>query len=277
MKNLDEGFAYSAKSLQDYADCARLFELRFIKRMRYPALDAQEPLQFEARVRQGARFHKLVQQHLLGLPTEALTASLADDEALAGWWQNFLARGLTDIPAARYPEITLQAPLAGRRLIATYDLLALEPGGTAVIVDWKTGTRAPSKSNLRGRLQTIVYRYVLAQAGAHLYAGEAIPPERIRMDYVYVAQGGERVSFDYSAARMSEDEALLSRMIAAIDRASEFPLTDEERRCRFCSYRSLCDRGGAGRLDDFDLDEYEDEAEEEAFALDFDQIAEIEF
>ena len=41
-------------------------------------------------------------------------------------------------------------------------------------------------------------------------------------------------------------------------------------------YRSLCDRGGAGRLEDFDLDEYEDE-DEEAFALEFDQIAEIEF
>ena len=58
--------------------------------------------------------------------------------------------------------------------------------------------------------------------------------------------------------------------------AEAFPLTDEVRRCRFCSYRSLCDRGGAGRLEDFDIDEYEDE-EEETFALDFDQIAEIEF
>ena len=58
---------------------------------------------------------------------------------------------------------------------------------------------------------------------------------------------------------------------------TSFPLTDDERRCRFCSYRSLCDRGGAGRLEDFDLDEYEDEDEAEAIMLDFDQIAEIEF
>ena len=174
-------------------------------------------------------------------------------------------------------EITLQAQLAGRRLVATYDLLALAPGGPAVIVDWKTGARAPSQSDLRGRMQTVVYRYVLAQAGAHLYAGESIPPERIRMDYVYVARGGERISFDYSTAQLREDEALLSQMIWAIEHADEFPLTDDRRRCRFCSYRSLCDRGEAGRLDDFDLDAVDDEDEEEAFALDFDQIAEIEF
>ncbi len=274
--NLSDDFAFTQGSLGDYADCARRFELRFIKRVRYPALEVQDALGFETRTRQGARFHKIVQQHLLGVPAEALAASLADDEELARWWANYLARGLTDLPTQRLSEITLQTHLAGRRLVAKYDLLALAPGGRAVIVDWKTGARAPSQSSLRGRMQTIVYRYVLAQAGAHLYAGERIPPERIRMDYVYVAAGGERVSFAYSSAQMREDEALLAEMIAAIDRAETFPLTDEERRCRFCSYRSLCDRGGAGRLEEFDIDEYEDE-EEEIFALDIDQIAEIEF
>ena len=274
--SLSDDFAFTQGSLGDYADCARRFELRFIKRLRYPALEVQDALQFEARTRQGARFHKMVQQHLLGVPAEALAASLADDEELARWWANYLARGLTDLPTQRLSEITLQTHLAGRRLVAKYDLLALAPGGAAVIVDWKTGARVPSQASLRGRMQTIVYRYVLAQAGTHLYAGERIPPERIRMDYVYVASDGERLSFDYSAAQMREDETRLAEMIAAIDQAGEFPLTDERRRCRFCSYRSLCDRGGAGWLEDFDLDEYEEE-EEEALALDFDQIAEIEF
>lgn len=275
--SLSADFAFTQGSLGDYAACARRFELRYIKRMRYPALEVEEPLQFEERMRLGARFHKLVQQHLLGVPAELLTASLADDEELARWWGNYLARGLINLPAARHPEITLQAQFAGRRLVATYDLLALAPDGPAVIVDWKTGTRVPAQSDLRGRMQTVVYRYVLAQAGAHLYAGERIPPERIRMDYVYVARGGERISFDYSTAQMREDEALLSQMITAIEHADEFPLTTDLRRCRFCSYRSLCDRGEAGRLADFDLDEIEDDDEDEELALDFDQIAEIEF
>ena len=162
--------------------------------------------------------------------------------------------------------------------MAKYDLLALQPGGAAVIVDWKTGERVPSLSAMQQRLQTVVYRYVLAQAGAHLY-GEPIPPERIRMDYVYVAQAGQRLSFDYSAAQLAQDEARLLAMVGDINRAvgaaAEFPLTEDERRCRFCTYRAFCDRGEAGDLQDFEFDE--DVEADEVFDLDFDQIAEIEF
>ena len=275
--SLSDDFAFTQGSLQDFADCARRFQLRYIKRLRYPALEVEEPLQFEKRMRQGARFHKLVQQHLLGVPAEALTASLADDDELARWWANYLASGLRNLPSRHYSEITLQTRLANRRLVAKYDLLALQPGGAAVIIDWKTGMRVPPRSLLRARMQTVVYRYVLAQAGAHLNAGDAIAPGRIRMDYVYVAQAGERVSFEYSPAQLRDDEALLTEIIGKIDRARDFALTDEARRCRFCSYRSLCDRGEAGGLVEFDWDDEEIESEDEAFPLDFDQIAEIEF
>ena len=271
---LSDDFSFTQGSTQDYADCARRFELRYIKRLRYPALEVQQALEYEMRIRQGERFHKLVQQHLLGVPAERLTASLDDDAELSRWWRSYLANGLTGLPPERHAEITLQTHLAGRRLIAKYDLLALEAGGDAVIVDWKTGDRVPSQQYLRSRMQTIVYRYVLAGAGAHLY-GAPIPPERIRMDYVYVARGGERLSMAYSAAQLAQDEAELREIIDAIETAQEFPLTEEQGRCRFCTFRSLCERGGAGDLHDFAFDE--DEQEQESFELDFDQIAEIEF
>ncbi len=272
--NLSPDFAFTQGSLQDYADCARRFELRYIRRLRYPALEVAQELEYERRMRQGNRFHKLAQQHSNGLPAELLARSLDDDADVARWWDNYCRRGLADLPPQRHAEITLQTHLGGQRLVAKYDLLALQPGGAAVIVDWKTGERLPARSALQWRLQTVVYRYVLAQAGAHLYDGP-IPPERIRMDYVYVAQGGQRLSFDYSAARLAADEARLLEMIEAIGAAAEFPLTDEHRRCRFCTYRAFCDRGQAGDLREFDFDD-ETEADE-ALDLDFDQIAEIEF
>ena len=158
-------------------------------------------------------------------------------------------------------------------MIAKYDLLALEARGEAVIVDWKTWRRVPAQRHLQVRLQTILYRYVLAKAGDHLFGGP-IPPEKIRMIYCFVAQQGERVSIDYSAEQLRQDEAYLLKLIDAIDGAEQFPLTDNEARCRFCTYRSLCERGGAGPLDLLDA---EDELEDEDFELDFDQIAEIEF
>ncbi len=270
---LDADFAFTQGSLSDYADCARRFELRYLRRLRYPALEVAEALEYERRMRQGARFHKLVQQHVQGVPAETLALSLADDAELARWWENYRARGALDLPAVRYAEITLQTHLAGQRLLAKYDLVALEPGGQAVIVDWKTGGRVPRRDQLARRMQTIVYRYVLARAGGHLY-GAGIPPERIRMDYVYVAAEGERVSFAYSADQLAEDEALLTEMIEGAAGATEFPLTPDERRCRFCNYRSLCERGGAGRLEEL---EFEDVEEDDDLELDFDQIAEVEF
>lgn len=271
---LGADFAFSAKSLGDYADCARRFELRYIKRLRYPALEVEQALEYERRTRQGARFHKLVQQHVLGVPADLLALSLADDEELARWWRNYLALGIADLPPIRHAEITLGTGLDGQRLVAKYDLLALAADEAAVIVDWKTGGRVPARSQLARRMQTVIYRYVLAQAGTHLY-GAPIPPERIRMDYVYVAAGGERVSLAYDAAQLAADEALLRNMIGEIGAADVFALTANERRCKFCNYRSLCDRGGAGRLDELEFDD--EETDEEEFDLDFDQIAEIEF
>lgn len=271
--NLSDDFAFTQGSLQDAADCPRRFELRYIRRLRYPAVEAAPALQFERRTRQGARFHKLVQQHLWGLPAETLARSLHDDPELATWWDTFRRTGLAGLPEARQAEITLQTHLGGRRLIAKYDLLALDAGGDAVIVDWKTWRRVPALSHLESRLQTILYRYVLAQAGGRLYGG-AIPPEKIRMIYCFVAQGGERVSIHYSAAQLREDEDYLLSLIAEIDGAERFTLTEDEARCRFCTYRSLCERGEAGSLD---LLDEQDEFEEEDYTLDFDQIAEIEF
>lgn len=271
---LSDDFAFTQSSLGDYVDCARRFELRYIRRMRYPALEVQQALDYEQRLRQGDRFHKLLQQHLSGVPAAVLERSLAVEGELRRWWDNALTRGLADLPRRRHAEITLQTSLAGRRLIAKYDLLALEPGGEAVIVDWKTGGRAPSRLTLERRLQTVVYRYVLASAGGHLY-GAPIPPGRIRMDYVYVAAGGERISFAYSDEELAADETWLADMIRAIDAAVEYPLTADERRCRFCNYRSYCDRGEAGQLGELEFDD--EEAEEADFALDFDQISEIEF
>ncbi len=272
--NLPVDFAFTQGSLQDYADCQRRFQLRYIKRLQYPALEAAPALTYEARTRQGARFHKLVQQHLLGTPADLLAHSLGDDAELADWWATFRATGLAGLPQGYHAEVTLQTQLGGRRLIAKYDLLALEPGGQALIVDWKTWRNLPSRQALQSRLQTILYRYVLAQAGAHLYGNQPIPPAKIRMIYCLVAQGGQRIAFSYSAEAMRSDEEYLLGLIRDIDGAQHFPLTEVESRCRFCTYRSLCDRGGAGQVDLLDI---EDEPEDEDLELDFDQIAEIEF
>ena len=144
------------------------------------------------------------------------------------------------------------------------------------IIDWKTSRNVTRKDTLASRLQTRVYPYVLAQAGAHLYGGKPIPPEQIKMVYWFVANDGQTVAFDYSAEQMQADEEYLSGLIIDIESANLFPLTADINKCKFCSYRSLCNRGDkAGDWDDFDT--YETDNEPDSFDVDFDQIAEIEF
>jgi hypothetical protein len=72
------------------------------------------------------------------------------------------------------------------------------------------------------------------------------------------------------------DEAYLTSLVGQIIDLGEadFERTSNERLCRYCVYRSLCERGErAGDLDDWEeAAENEDELD---FDLDFDQIAEV--
>jgi hypothetical protein len=85
---------------------------------------------------------------------------MAHDEDLKRWWNNYLIHPLKDLPDMKHAEMSMSVPLAGHRLVAKYDLLAIEPGVRAVIVDWKATRRRPPRTWLSQRLQTRVYPYL---------------------------------------------------------------------------------------------------------------------
>ncbi len=280
---LPSDFQFSQSSLQDFVDCPKRFQLRYLRNMAWPAVEAEPIEEHERRIQHGMAFHRMVQQHILGLPEERLT-SMATEGDLARWWAAYRAYRPADLPGVRYPEVTLTTPInlpgnnTGHRLVAKYDLLVIQPESHAVILDWKTSQKRTRSAILKSRLQTRVYRYLIVQAGAHLNAGQAFEPEQITMLYWFSDFPDSPERLPYTFAQYQDDAQYLSGLVARIAALDDdaFILTDDEQRCAYCLYRSYCERGvHAGQIGAL-----EDEPEAETTDLldfDFEQIAEIAF
>jgi CRISPR/Cas system-associated exonuclease Cas4 (RecB family) len=265
----------SQSSLQDYVDCAQRFKLRYLDRLSYPAAETEPTLENEKHQQEGEYFHRLVQQHLIGIPAEQI-AKFANTPTLQRWWENFQnSKDLTGLrnTSSLYSEATLSAPLGKYRLLAKYDLIAIQDGN-AVIYDWKTYRKRPRNEWLSARMQTRVYRALLVQAGAHLNNGKPFEPEQIEMIYWFADFPEEPARFTYTSAQFQRDWDTLLKLSEEVASASSYPLTEDRQKCLFCTYRSYCERGI--RAGDMEQAEAEREAEE-LFDVNFEQIGEIAF
>ena len=254
--SLPTNFHFSQASLADYVDCPRRFQLRYLLEQAWPAVESEPLLERERLAEQGRRFHKLIQQHVEGLPEDVLTPPSSEPD-LARWWQNYL-NGLTttlsDLPIERRAEVALSIPIKTYRLAAHFDLIAVETD-RAVIVDWKTEQRLPTREQLLKRMQTRVYRYVLA-------AAQQRPPGTVSMIYWFAQYPDQPIALPYDAAQQADDHHFLTALIDEIEQraqqSGDWEMTPHERKCAYCVYRSLCQRGvQAGTLnaeeDDLDL------------------------
>jgi len=268
---LPPAFTFSQSSLQDYTDCARRFQLRYMGQLHWPAVETEPVLENEHRRQEGQVFHRLVQQHLIGLPAERLTP-LANTANLSHWWNNYLQTNFKMEGAKKITELTLSAPIGGNRLMAKYDLVATLPGGRALIYDWKTYQKRPRDEWMAARLQTRVYRAMLVVAGAYLNGGKPYEAEGIEMIYWFANTPSDPARFPYDTTHFKSDWQTLTGLIQQISNHQHFPLTDDDKKCAYCPYRSYCNRGiQAGSAEGM---------EETLFnGIDstFEQIAEIEY
>jgi CRISPR/Cas system-associated exonuclease Cas4 (RecB family) len=270
---LPPSFTFSQSSLQDYFDCPRRFQLRYIEKLDWPAVEAEPVAENELRQQEGNFFHRLAQQFLLGLPAEKLSR-LANSPDLARWWEHFQQSFSNPKELGQlHAETILSAPIGKHRLLAKYDLITVREG-QATIYDWKTYHKRPKDEWMAIRMQTKVYRYLLAKAGLSLNSGQAIRPEAIKMIYWYADFPSEPAVFRYDEEQFKRDASAFETLINEIEGLDKFELTNDQGKCRFCPYRSYCNRGvSAG-----DWHDAEAEAEaHESFDINFEQIAEIAF
>jgi len=277
---LPSTFQFSQSSLHDFNTCPRRFKLRYLDNLRWPAIES-EPVQEAERLAQlGLDFHRLVHQHLIGLDVDTLAATVENAGAdLQNWWQNYLDHRPAKLAEDKiHPELTLSAPLRGYRLTARFDVLAQLPDGSFLIIDWKTAHQKPPRRVLANRMQSRVYPYVLAKAGTAFNGGQPIDPSAIKMMYWYPHFPEQPEWFEYDSKLHNRNEQFLSELTERIKlaaRQNDFPLVDDKKPCKYCVYRSLCDRGQqAGPLANL-AEEMEEDFD--VLAPEWDQIAEIQF
>ena len=119
---------------------------------------------------------------------------------------------------------------------------------------------------------------MLLQASAALLNHISVQPSQITMHYWYATHPQTPLTLVYDQSEYEGDQAYLTHLIETISKAAakDFLRTADIAKCRFCVYRSHCDRGiEAGSLADFD--QLDLEADDVSTLIDFDDLPEIEF
>jgi CRISPR/Cas system-associated exonuclease Cas4 (RecB family) len=263
-------FTFSQSSLQDYNDCPRRFQLRFIDKVHWPAVETAPILENEHRQIEGQIFHRMVQQYFIGLPEEKITL-LASTDNLRRWWENFLTQGPKRANGLNFTELSLAARIGKHRIIAKYDLVAVKPIGTLTIYDWKTYLKRPKRIWMADHYQTKVYLSLLHRSRNKFVNLGNTSSETIEMIYWYSEFPDKPEKFTYEVSQASQTWEALEQLINEIDARQSFPMTENDKFCSFCVYRSFCERGvNAGEFDDIDISPTIDD-------IDLEQIQEIEF
>lgn len=253
---LPETFIFTQQNLQDYIDCNRRFYLREILKLEWPAIESEPVREQEELILLGTQFHLLCQQFFLGIPVEDLSDQITNLE-LQVWWQNFLKLDFKSLNGTLSSEKLISIPFAGFRLAAKYDLLLRDLNGKNFIYDWKTSKNQPQRKYLVERMQSKIYPLVISKYNGAKRSDTDFNPESIDMIYWYPAFPNTPISFGYSKVQFEADQTGLEKLIYEINKKKEpdFVLTEREKTCSYCRYRSLCNRGvTAGVSDQQEID-----------------------
>jgi CRISPR/Cas system-associated exonuclease Cas4 (RecB family) len=241
---LQPGYLFSQHSLNTFVRCPRRFLLKYVDRQPWPMPEEEDPRQYLEHLARGRTFHQWLARAHLNLAMEPIVAA-CEDPQLREWWAAAKQFDRDALPAGvREAELPVVIPLGNYRLYARYDLIALDPGTEAIVVDWKTLEALPSERTLRSRMQTRVYLYTLVAAGHILTEGVPIHPANARMVYWFANYPTTTTTIRYSAKAYRQDGQDLVQMANQIAHQPReaFVRTDDSRQCTHCSYRSLCQR-----------------------------------
>jgi len=277
---LPDNFMFSQANLQDYVDCKRRFQLRYIYQLEWPAVESEPVSENEAFLERGSAFHRLVHQYFLGLPEEQLLKFVIELN-FDKWWNAFLDY-LPNLDIDRmqvFPEIRMATQLQGHRLMGRYDLILIGKGEVKIF-DWKTTVHRQKRKVLEERMQTRVYPSLFFKEGHHLVRNKDFHINTIEMVYWFPEFPNEPEIFQFTEDQLHKDLSYLQQLIQEIESnlEEEYLMTDRIQRCQYCRFRSFCNRGiEAGSILDYETLFGQEKDEKSDLSLDFSLLPEIEF
>lgn len=248
---LDKDFIFSANNLQDYVDCTRRFELKYILNQSWPAILSQPVQKLEEKMALGSDFHRLARQLLEGLPVENLAGTTRSPQ-VRDWLENFSGFISPFRKNPFFSEYASYTAIESFRVVAVFDFIARLDDSRIMIADWKTTESQPRRDFYQGRIQTLLYPLVAYETAGSLFGvGDEISPSDVSLLYWFPAFPEKSIEFPFSTDQLQQSKSFLSSKIREIagKELGGFPKTDDLRHCDFCQFRSLCERGAqAGSL-----------------------------
>jgi len=241
---VEAGFRFSANNLQEYLHCPRRFELKYILKQPYPAVVSQPALELERKIAEGKQFHLIADQFLSGVPKDIIFER--NTTAPVNSWLVAFFAFIEHFSHLNYlSEYSLLFPFEGFQLLARYDFVVQLEDESVLILDWKTGHKQPVYSYYETRIQTILYPFIAVECLPFSSISVPQDPFSILMQYWFPNFPADHIQFPYSAKAHKKNELYLKNLIQEIKNTSigEFGKTEDIRRCNFCQYRTLCERG----------------------------------
>jgi len=230
----------SAQALSTYQTCALRFKFRYVDNLFWSKLWGSAPAD-RAALERGQAFHLMARRYYMGLDPAQLADPLEQKE-LEAWMQlltGFLPRSFDPL---FYPELELRLNRPDLKFMAKFDLVVVDPDGRATIFDWKTEKRMPRRSYLQKSAQTLVYRYMLCEAGGAYSPRGRFRPDEVTMIYWNPLFPSKWERMAYSETQFHKDQGYLQELSARILHTAPdmFLATTNEAACRSCEYQMVC-------------------------------------
>lgn len=260
---------FSQSALDIFEKCPLKFRRRYLDGLFWPQDWGGDAEQREV-IERGKLFHRLAQRYYASgekIREELLTVNLKK------WFKGLQEFRPYNHRDEFYPEQELRINQDGIKLVAKFDLLYLDKSANRFIIyDWKTNKKPfPREDKFNNNMQSIVYLYVLAEAGKQYFSTANLQLDDISLIYWNPRFPKNIKTVKYNQRKYRDNKDFLTKKISGIKSLNyvDFMAINDEKICKYCEYRPICfaKKTELLALEEDDLN----------FELDWESIEEIQF